>query len=131
VEESEFFGFSSTRENFIFRDGLVIERGVDSGGRCWITRAAGSPELLSELKEALATNRVGLQVGNCQIKEAVDNFATERTVTWFGRGQRQRTYKTGNALPEPCSDDTVAIDRAIRFFLANAAGAQTTFFPCP
>lgn len=131
TEVSTFFGFSSTRESFIFRDGLIVERGSDSGNRCWVTRAAGSADMLNDLQEVLAQNHVGLQVGNCQIKEPVDNFVAERTVTWFGRGARQHSYRTGNALPDPCPAETVEIDREIRFFLANAAGAQTTFFPCP
>jgi hypothetical protein len=131
TEVSPSLGFSSTRESFIFRDGLVVERGSDNADRCWVTRAAGSAAMLGDLQQALAQNHVGLQAGNCQIKEPVDNFVAERTVTWFGRGARQHTYRTGNALLGPCPDETVEIDRAIRFFLANAAGAQTTFFPCP
>lgn len=132
TEVSEFFGFSATRESFVFRDGLVIERGADSGNSCWITREAGAADLLGDLQDALAQNHVGFQAGNCQIKETVDNFVAERTITWFGRGQRQHSYKTGNALPGgPCPDETVEIDRAIRVFLASAADAQTSFFPCP
>lgn len=129
--DSDFFDFSGTTETSIFRDGLVVERGSDSGNHCWIRRGAGTPEMLHELQEVLLRNRVGFQEGNCLIHEAVDNFAVERQVTWLGRGGRQHTYKTGNVFHDPCTAGTVEIDDAIRSFVANAQRTPMTFVPCP
>jgi len=123
-------GTTSTVDSLIFRDGLIMEHINDGNVLCWILRGTASPEELRELRDALAKNRVDLQRGNCQIKEPIDNFHVETQITWFGRGSRQRTYRTSNGAANPCPESTVEIERAIQSVLASAQGEQTPV-TCP
>ena len=130
---SDFSGGTSLSESLIFNDGLVIAREVDEGGRCNLLRSSASRASMRNLQRALTENRVAAQAGGCTIKELIDNFLVEKQVTWFGRGQRQNTYRTGNRMGDLCPDSTAQIERAIQAALAEAfnspeAQSATTCF---
>lgn len=127
---STLFGTRSTGDSLIYRDGLVIERVNDGGVLCWVLRGTASPEELGNLLATLATNRIGQQQGNCQIKEPIDNFHVETQVTWFGKGNRQHRYQTSNEAASLCPAATMEIDQAIQSLLATAGKDQTSI-PCP
>jgi hypothetical protein len=120
---SDFTGGRSSAERLIFNDGLVIAREVDEAGRCHLIRSTASRTTVRSLQRALTANRVAAQQGDCTIKEPIDNFLVEKQVTWFGRGQRQHTYRTGNRMGDLCPDSTSAIERAIQAVVANAFGS--------
>lgn len=120
---SDFTGGSSVSERLIFNDGLVIAREVDEAGRCSLIRSSASRATVRSLQRVLAENRVAAQQGDCTIKEPIDNFLFEKQVTWFGRGQRQHTYRTGNRMGDLCPDSTSEIERAIQAVVAEAFGS--------
>lgn len=120
---SDFSGGRSSSERLIFHDGLVIVREVDEGGRCYLIRSAASRATVRDLQRVLAENRVATQQGDCTIKEPIDNFLVEKLITWFGRGERQHTYRTGNRMGDLCSDSLNEIERAVQAVVAEAFGS--------
>jgi hypothetical protein len=117
-------GPTATTDSFIFRDGLVIQKGTDGLGACAVVRADAVPEKLRQLRDALARNRVATQEGDCS-SEPPDEGLVEREVTWFGKGTRTHTYRTGAGLGEMCPLSTLEIDLAITALLGTVVDAQT------
>jgi hypothetical protein len=117
---SDFTGGRSSSERLIFNDGLVIAREVDAAGRCHLIRSTASRTTVRNLQRALTANRVATQEGDCTIKEPVDNFLVEKQVTWFGRGRRQHTYRTGNRMGGLCPESTSEIEGAMQAVVADA-----------
>lgn len=117
---SDFTGGRSSSERLIFSDGLVIAREVDEAGRCRLIRSSASQTTVRNLQRALTRHRVAAQEGDCTIKEPIDNFLVEKQITWFGRGPRQHTYRTGNRMGDLCPEATSEIERALQAVVAEA-----------
>ena len=113
-------GATSTGDSLIFRDGLIIENFIGGDGHCLVVRSTALIGMLKELQHALSSNNVGFQSGNCASQDAPGDYQVERQVTWFGRGERQNTYKIGTALGALCPSGTLEIDSAIQSLLTTA-----------
>ena len=113
-------------EALIYRDGLVVVRGVFTKGfdLAFISRGVAATAALEALKRQLGEKRIGAQVATDCL--AVNPFPTgadfHAVLTWFGRDSRQNRLEFSNAGlgdPEPCNSDINSIFLGVHSFLAD------------
>lgn len=110
-------------EHLVFRDGLVIVR--DQGGSVLdIWRLQASAQAMADLSQEISDNRIGFARSECNTGEFVPNGGFLYRVDWFGQNHRRSSFTTGdvNKPFPPCSDQILALDDAVRFFIGRAFG---------
>lgn len=86
----------------------------------------GSMAKLQQLALALATNRIGLQGGDCVVGENPNAYAGSYAITWYGANARWNEFvvyfeRIPSGLP-PCSTEVRSIIQAIEAYSEAATG---------
>jgi hypothetical protein len=130
-------GVCSRGVSWVFRDGLRVAESLDESCLLRSSRWRATSEALADLVASLATARVGLVTGECNLGEFQPNGGFVNTITWFGREGRSSTFAYRNIGPpeQLCSEERVALFEAIlRFVSALPAEGPTrveVFLPTP
>lgn len=120
-----------------FRDGLRVGESFDESCLLGISRRRATQDALADLVTSLATARVGLLSGECNLGEFEPNGGFVNVITWFGRDGRSSTFTYRNIGPpdQLCSEERVALFEALLRFVSALPAEEPTrvevFLPTP